>query len=580
MSSRPQSRRPSARRGTVYLLVLGTALMVSVLGMSTLMITRIHRRSSQAVADVTEARLYAQAALRMGLMRIENDADWRFAHPSGVWESDVPIGNGTYTLEGVDPSDNDLDDAPEDPVVLIGTGKKGAATHKTQITLAPANRGYTCLEVALHTDTHLKLVGAAVNCDQTMSTNDDADANGCEVRSDIQAVRHVFGGTYHGDVDEGVAARSLPDRNEVFAFYMANGTWIDMNNLPFGYSNLLKNPDFETGISNWRERSCTLKQDTVEFFSGAASLLVTNRNACWDGPEQVVTNLLQNGVTYELQAWIKMMSSSTVDVRFWLTIVSTGSGTEYFTTSWTGMKEENGWRQLADTLKPTWTGTLSWASLRIQTRLWDPVRDFYVDDVVFKETGSERTVFQKVLSPTSNPFGAETNPLGIYIIDLAGNDLVIKSSRIVGTLVLIMPGNGSCLGNGGPLNWEPAVPGFPALLVRDKDVVINPGNMGLSEDACQTSFNPPGTPYTGLGEDLDQNDTYPSELKGLIYGTDKIKFRNRPTLTGAVVAVDDIEIRDRFHLRHNPVYFRNPPPGFSGPEEIRILLDSAKKVLE
>jgi hypothetical protein len=67
--------------------------------------------------------------------------------------------------------------------------------------------------------------------------------------------------------------------------------------------------------------------------------------------------------------------------------------------------------------------------------------------------------------------GAPTNAQGIYWIDCAGNKLVIERSRIVGTLLVTNPGAGSCINNG-PINWTPAVAGYPALLV-DADIATD-----------------------------------------------------------------------------------------------------------
>jgi hypothetical protein len=44
---------------------------------------------------------------------------------------------------------------------------------------------------------------------------------------------------------------------------------------------------------------------------------------------------------------------------------------------------------------------------------------------------------KQVLSPTINPFGAATNPRGIYLIDCGGQRLRIRDSRIIGTLIVL-----------------------------------------------------------------------------------------------------------------------------------------------
>jgi hypothetical protein len=291
-----------------------------------------------------------------------------------------------------------------------------------------------------------------------------------------------------------------------------------------------------------------------------------------------VTGLLQDGVTFDVQAWLKMMSDVDVKLRFMLQTTSTGSGTQYFSTSHIDLRLSDGWRSMTKEITPTWSGTLTWAVLWIATDDSN-TSDFLVDDVVFKEGGSDRTIFRKLLSPTTNPFGPETNARGIYLIDLDDERIFIKSSRILGTLVLIKPNSASRIGDGSPLSWEPAVAGLPALLVTRRDVTINPSDAGLAESDLNVNFNPPGSSFGG-NSDSDMSDTYLSEIKGLVYGTHTVKFKNRPSLTGAVIAGSDIEISGPLTLSYNPGYFYNPPPGFNGPEAIRILLNSARKPLD
>ena len=104
---------------------------------------------------------------------------------------------------------------------------------------------------------------------------------------------------------------------------------------------------------------------------------------------------------------------------------------------------------------------------------------------------------------------------------------------------------------------------------------------GLSEDAEGTNFNPPGTEYPGVGEDTDEDDTYPSEINGLVYVSGNLYFENQPTINGAVVGGSMIFVDGGdTSLTHKPIYLQNPPPGFSGPEQIKILLDSATKVVD
>src|SRR5690606_33523913 len=189
------------------------------------------------------------------------------------------------------------------------------------------------------------------------------------------------------------------------------------------------------------------------------------------------------------------------------------------------------WTELSGMTTISWFGTLNKAEWYISSEPGSLV-NFDIDNADFKEVGSERTIANVLLSPSNNPYGA-TNSQGIYVIDLGGSRLAIKRSRIVGTLVLLNPDDDTRIGANTPLHWEPAVAGFPSLIVHGEELTINPSDDGLVEAHLRANFNPPSTPYEGEA-DLDQLDTYPSQIKGLIYSDDRLYFDNRPVVHGAV----------------------------------------------
>ena len=130
-----RSRAP-ARRGSVYLIVLSVSMIVLVIGLSGLMVSRIEQRSASAVSDMTHARLHALAAVEIGMYLIEaNPLSWRESFKAGVLPTDMPLGNGTLTLEAADPVDGDLTNNTVDPVLFTGIGIEGGARHKLQVTI-------------------------------------------------------------------------------------------------------------------------------------------------------------------------------------------------------------------------------------------------------------------------------------------------------------------------------------------------------------------------------------------------------------------------------------------------------------
>ena len=202
--------RNSIRRGSVYLIVLATSMMVTVIGLASLFAVRVQRRSVEIANDCSEALLCAQSAVELGLLSVQ-DPNWRYNQSNGIWLSSQPLGSGLLTLEGIDPYDSVLNDSNMDPLVLIGTGEKGFARQKMQVSLVAEVSGLSCLEVALHAQNDVSFNSATVNCDQTISANNSISAISSTINSDTEAPNTINGGTYNGTTMFPVPAKEMPD---------------------------------------------------------------------------------------------------------------------------------------------------------------------------------------------------------------------------------------------------------------------------------------------------------------------------------------------------------------------------------
>jgi hypothetical protein len=230
-----------------------------------------------------------------------------------------------------------------------------------------------------------------------------------------------------------------------------------------------------------------------------------------------------------------------------------------------------GWRHITATLTaPAWSGDLEYAFIKIAGGDSSNTNDFYFDDFTIRETTTGKFIYRQVLSPSLNPFGLQTNAEGIYWINCAGNKLIIERSRILGTLLVVNPGAGSCISNG-PIHWSPAVAGYPALLV-DADTAtnanfsINATNRGLSEKENGVNFNPVGAPHDEFGQDGDTNDIYRSSIRGLIAVRNNLSFQNRSLIRGQVIVGNDINTSSgELEVEYLPDSLLNPPSGFTAP---------------
>lgn len=589
--------RSLRRQGSLYVAVLLVGVIVSVLGLSAVLVGRINSRAYSGLSDMTIARMNAKSAIRLGMLEIENDPNWRFSHLSDDWFTDKPLGGGTYSLIVRDPSDDDVSDAAADPLILTGIGRSGDAVHRTQITLAPLYRGYDCLRSAIHAGDDLRFYDGQIDINHPVSANDDVSASNAYVSVNVSAGDIVSGWQFSGETEENADLRTLPDPDDVLQFYRDNGTWIDADDLPRQFASIIRNGEFERGSDFWQEENATIVADTNGAYSGQQCLKITGRSDDYSGVSQDVHSLLLSGRTYDIDIAVSAREAITLYVHL---EVEDEYGSDDHVSEPVSVTAGGEWEMASVRIQPWFNGDLSSAKLIINT---SPVRnlyggmgtydlgfdvsesmpttapaDFRIDSVIVRERGSDRNIDQVLLSPQHNPFG-ETNARGIYVIDMKGSRLIVRNSRIHGTLVIIDPAGSTEFGDEGSLAMSAADSKLPTLIVVGSSFYINPSDRGLSETAMQVNLNPADAPWPGIGSDTDMLDAYSSGIQGMIYTSHRVRISNVP-VHGAIISDNDVYIESSFSMTYDNRFYRNPPPGFSGPEQIRILLGSARRVAE
>lgn len=139
----PRRRRPLRRphrRGAVYLAVLGSSLLVAMIGISAIMTNRAIHRAGETTHRATEARYLAHSAVELALFLINSDPDWRSQHTHGEWSArgELDPGDGRYRLLAAEGSD--LENPADGHVHLEVEGRVGDAVRLMRLTLQPANQ--------------------------------------------------------------------------------------------------------------------------------------------------------------------------------------------------------------------------------------------------------------------------------------------------------------------------------------------------------------------------------------------------------------------------------------------------------
>ena len=139
-ATRTASRRDASRReGSIYLLVLCSALLVGTIGLSALLAVRIQRRTEAASEAAVKARVYAQAVIDLVHARIEADAEWRDTYDDDKWTDEESWGECTFCFKLDDEEDGSLDDDPSQSIRLHAKATVGSAVRIYSVVLRPAD---------------------------------------------------------------------------------------------------------------------------------------------------------------------------------------------------------------------------------------------------------------------------------------------------------------------------------------------------------------------------------------------------------------------------------------------------------
>jgi hypothetical protein len=174
-------------------------------------------------------------------------------------------------------------------------------------------------------------------------------------------------------------------RDLYLRFAGGTGTLFNVNWWQFsggsGGGNLLTNGTIENGTTGWTTfGSGSLSASSAVAHGGSRSLSITGRTASWNGPAQDVTGKLSNGRSYATTAWVRSQSGNpSAKVTLALTA---GGTTSYTSLTPTASVGAGGWTLLSGTAAVSWTGTLSAATLYIETNAGTD--DLYVDDVAIQ----------------------------------------------------------------------------------------------------------------------------------------------------------------------------------------------------
>lgn len=109
-------RGGARRRAMGYAAVLAISMLIAVIGLGTLLTSRVELRGVELIADSAAADELARSGLEMVAHRLNNDETWRSTYVNDTWVSDQAFRNGLIAFKLVDEGDGNLADDPYDLV--------------------------------------------------------------------------------------------------------------------------------------------------------------------------------------------------------------------------------------------------------------------------------------------------------------------------------------------------------------------------------------------------------------------------------------------------------------------------------
>lgn len=230
---RSTQKSRTARRGSVYLLVLGMGALLTVVGLAVATSGRIAARNTAAERNLAESATLAASAIDLAVSTINDDSTWRKTYGCDEWNPNFQIGHGELSWKQVDEIDNDTANDPGQPVRLVGMASVGdTARQFSMLAAATGDQPLPVLATTLHSETSINVTsaiissGGPISCDGTLT-------NGSTINASVEANAITNTGSIVGFVTQPSPNKTVPNAASL-ASYASSATQISYFSIPSG----------------------------------------------------------------------------------------------------------------------------------------------------------------------------------------------------------------------------------------------------------------------------------------------------------------------------------------------------------
>ncbi|MHC4810512.1 MAG: hypothetical protein ACYTEV_09115, partial [Planctomycetota bacterium] len=520
--------------------MLGSTVLVTSIGLGALAVARVRSHASIAEGDLVGAREAARGMQELALRRLVTEPRANLPEGDGAWLESMLLDGVTATVTLVDPEDGNPAAGDADPLEVVVAATRGEVVQRNSVTV----------RISEHADslTPRLLAGGDITLDADssvagsgiMRTAGSFSAGSAPVHLDAVAAGAITGTAMRGLAITADAPDVWPDPAVVLEAWDGRAVAIAADSLPSEPPPLppmLHHESFEHPnrfMTEWNGMGCAMERRSVAdapdgnhvaWIGWCGSPAVQWWIHHWVNANRIVPRLVAvvrpdpPGNVAEFQMELEW--------DLW-------AGGPQQTDRSAVVRSEGGWVELGVTC----TAPSHEFSGSMNIHMVSGSSNFVVDHVrvydasAWTDSGGTPRLLERVrLAPDSNPFG-ETSPDGVYLIDLDGEDLVIRDCVIEGTLLLSNPGPGTRIE--GSVAWRPVVSGDPILVVAGTS---GTPAITIATDAVPLVENTLGADLDGDGE---LTSVIRSRLEGIVLVGGDLTLGGRPRIEGSVIASGDV----------------------------------------
>ncbi len=145
----------------------------------------------------------------------------------------------------------------------------------------------------------------------------------------------------------------------------------------------------------------TVTDEANHTAGGTYALKVEGRTSTWHGPSLRIERYIDKGAEYTVSAWVKLIDPESSQIQL-STQVGNGSSASYNNLSAKTISTQDGWVNYTGTYRYNNVSS-EYITLYVESSN-NATASFYIDDITFQKTGSEKIEIQKDLIPLKDAY--------------------------------------------------------------------------------------------------------------------------------------------------------------------------------